>query len=395
MSLTVNGLLVTQMRWLAPWSGVWVAELDYESEATPTGRVAIVSTEGIALSGTVDDKLSGTFGEKRHLRVVGGAGGWGKRVRSQHYHSDVGLPLAIVVSTTAAEAGELATILAPKVLGLDFVRRRGPAAQIFADAGVDWWVGPDGVTRVGARLPSLPPPSLHVLDWDPANGTVAFTCDTLVEPGTVIVDARFGSKVVREVEATVSDGSVSGTLWVVDERPEPGEVVTELGSTIAAMARRATRIEHARFYEYRVVAMAADRVQLEAVNPDTDGMPDVLPASVWAGMSGYKAILTPDSRVLVGFRGGDASKPFVAFYEPPEDGAWRPVTLELDATALLALGAEAVMTTIGPSATQAPVVRLTPMFATWITAVTTALNALAPGSAVLPTDMGSTRVTAG
>src|SRR4051812_9165562 len=70
MSLLLNGLIVVaSMRWLAPWSGVWSAELELEGDVVPTGPVTITSTEGLALVGTVDGDHSGTFGEKRHVRV--------------------------------------------------------------------------------------------------------------------------------------------------------------------------------------------------------------------------------------------------------------------------------------------------------------------------------------
>lgn len=375
MSLFVNGLTVNTMRFLAGWTGVWVAELDIAADVQPTGRVAIVGSEGIALSGTVDDKRSGTFGEKRQIRVIGGGAGWGERVRAQHYHSDVGLPLAAVVSTTAAEAKEIATVLVPTLLGKDFVRRRGPAGQIFTDAGVDWWVGLDGVTRVGLRIPTPPPLSLQVLDWNPSHGTVSFTCDTLVEPGAILIDIRFGRRIVRQVEAIVSGGSVTGTLWVGEEQPDAG-TLDELAGELAALANEATRSTFSRFFEYRVIAMAGDRVELQAVNPVTDGVPDILPASIWAGASGYKATLAPASRVLVGFRAGDQKQPYVAFYEAPEGDGWRPLALELDALFSLTIGKQALGVVIGNVATAQPIARA-PAIAAFATALATAISAQA------------------
>lgn len=392
MTLTINGLEAASMRWLAPWSGVWSADVEVHGEIAPTGRVVIASLSGIVLVGTVDPARSGTFGEKRHVRVIGGGGGWGKNVRAQHYHSDVGLPLSVVALSTGAEAGEVATVLAPTVLGTDFVRRAGPASQIFTDAGVDWWVGLDGVTRAGIRLPAIPPLSLEILDWDPAAGTMKFTADVLVEPGTVLVDLRFGRRIVREVEAVVSGGSVTGTLWVAEEPPSVGTVVDELVDGLGALAREATRAEFGRFYEYRVITMAGERVMLQAVTR-SNGMPDILPASVCAGISGYKAKLRPASKCLVGFVAGDPKRPYVAFYEAPEGDGWRPLEIELDAATSVAIGALALSITLGlPGPTAKPVLRMTESFAAWITAVTAAVNTVAPGSAVPPTDIASLKV---
>lgn len=379
MSLTANGLFVHSMRWHAGWSGVWSAELDYAGEIPLSGKAAIVSTEGIALIGTVDSERSGTFGEKRHARVLGGGGGWAKKPRPQHYHSDIGLPLQVVASTTAAEVGEIVTVLLPLVVGFDFVRSgEAPASQVFADAGVDWWVGVDGVTRVGVRVPLPAPLSLSVLDWQPENGTVSFTCETLVEPGAILVDIRFGAKIVREVEATISGGSVSGTLWVVDAPPDMGSA-TELADVLKDFARTATRSDYARFYEYVVIAMAGDRVELQSLHR-AEGMPDVLPCSVWAGASGYRATLTPASRVLVGFRGGDPRHPFVAFYEAPEGESWRPVALEFDAVAALTIGKQALAVILGDVLTAQPIARA-PAIAAFATTLAAALASVASAAA--------------
>jgi hypothetical protein len=334
MSLSINSIEVSSMRWLASWSGVWTAELLLNSDVVPSGRAVVASEEGISLSGSIDPDFSGSFGQRRYVRLIGGGAGWQKQVRSQHYHSDVGVQLAVVASTTAAEVGEVVTVLAPKVVGVDFARsgaEDATAAQIFTDAGVDWWVGLDGVTRVGIRPPLPQPASLEVTAWEPELGTMRFTASALVEPGTVIVDDRFGTKVVRSVEAEVTNGSVTGTLWVVNAAPDIGASVSELVGGLAALAVEATRARFGRLYEYRVIAMAGDRVEVQAVHTN-DGVPDILPASVWAGISGYKAKLTPSSRVLVGFIAGDPRFPYVAAYEPPEADGWRPFELDLDAT---------------------------------------------------------------
>ena len=338
MSVTLNGLTVATMRWHAPWSGVWTADIELTSDAEvlPTGPAAIVSDDGLALVGTV---LSAEqFGELRRVRVVGGGGGWSKTVRAQHYHSPVGVQLAVLATTTASSVGEIATVLVPQSVGQDFVRRVGPASQIFSDAGVDWWIGTDGVTRIGVRPPVVAPPSVNILSWDGEARTVTFDGDVLVEPGTVLVDDRFGTKVVHEVDADISDASIHGTMHVEDAAPSTG-ALNELVDGLAELARMGTKPEFSRLYEYRVVAMQGDRVELQAVSK-TDGMPDLNPASVWAGISGYKAQLRPSSSVLVGFIGGDPGRPFLAAYEPPENDGWRPVTLDLDALTLVTIGGD-------------------------------------------------------
>jgi hypothetical protein len=190
----------------------------------------------------------------------------------------------------------------------------------------------------------------------------------------ILVDTRFGTKIVREVDAVVAGGSVSGILHVADAPPETGSV-TEIADMLAQYARLVTRAQYARFYEYVVVAMAGDRVELQSLQKGT-GMPDVLPASVWAGASGYKATLTPASRVLVGFRAGDPTRPFVAFYEPPEGDSWRPLAQELDALFSLTIGKQALAVVIGDVLTAQPIARA-PAISAFATAIVAAITATA------------------
>jgi hypothetical protein len=126
--------------------------------------------------------------------------------------------------------------------------------------------------------------------------------------------------------------------------------------------------------------MAGDRVEVQAVHTN-DGVPDILPASVWGGISGYKAKLTPSSRVLVGFLAGDARFPYVAAYEPPEADGWRPIELDLDATATVSVGAQAAAVVLGvplgaqPIALAPPVVTAFEAVATYVAALTANLAA--------------------
>lgn len=361
--IRANGIPVASLRWLAPWTGVWLAELELDPAATlpPAGPCVITSDEGIALSGTITTVAS--FGTKLFARVTGGAGGWSKPVRAQHYHSPAGVQLAIVASTTAAAVGEVVTVLEPMNLGADFARRGdAPAAEIFNALDVDWWVGTDGVTRVGTRPPAAPPADLLVTDWDAATGSMTFSASTLPEPGAVLVDARFGTRTVKEVDAEVSGGSVTGTLGTVTAAPDAGAAL-QLLDDIGEVAMRATRAAFSRLYPYAVSKMVGEQVELEALEPE-HGMPDLLPTSIWAGISGYRATLRPESKVLVGFIAANPRRPFLAAYEPPDEDGWRPMELELDALESITIGATAPSITLGgPDATGvATMASLAPLF---------------------------------
>jgi len=116
---------------------------------------------------------------------------------------------------------------------------------------------------------------------------------------------------------------------------------------IQAMAREAfPRADFAFPYRYRVVEMSADRVQLQAVRR-LAGLPDLLPGTMFPGVSGAWAALKPGSLVLVSFIEGDPSQPIVTHYATKDDPGWRPVRLELDAEDEVQIGEEADLVTLG------------------------------------------------
>lgn len=383
MNLLLNGLPVLTFRMLLPWTGAWVADFDLDGDVPPpTSGPALVAGDA-TLVGTVDPLRSGKFGERPRVGIVAGGGGWSKTVRAQHYHSDGALPFATVLAATAAEVLETATLLEPVMLAEDFVRVAGPASQVLS--GRAWWVGLDGVTRVGQRPPVAPPEGLEVLDWDQATGVATAACDGLVEPGTMLADERFGgAKVVRDAELELSAEGLRARLWLVDEvvtTPSPSPFV----QAVRALAVDAIRPETMRRYRYRVIGMAGERVVLQAIDA---GAPDLQPVRIWAGVPGAKAELAPGAEVLVGFRAGDAPTPIVEAFAPTDGAGWAPLTLDFEANAAISIKAPQVNLA---DASDAAV--LLSAFIAWGKTVATAINGLVPGAVQLPTAlMGSTKV---
>lgn len=104
---------------------------------------------------------------------------------------------------------------------------------------------------------------------------------------------------------------------------------------------------------YRVVGMKPavesaklTRVELQIVQKAT-GFPDMLMIEQWSGAAGASAELAPGSMVLVQFIDGDREQPIVTHYSMGARdpvtfiSAWRPVTLEIDASTTIKLGASA------------------------------------------------------
>ena len=116
---------------------------------------------------------------------------------------------------------------------------------------------------------------------------------------------------------------------------------------LQAIAREAfPRADFAFPYRYRVVEMAVDRVQLQAVRK-LAGLPDVLPATMFPGTAGTWASLTSGSLVLVQFIEGDPSQPIVTHYSTKDDPGWRPARLVIDAVNAVAIGEVATYVYVG------------------------------------------------
>jgi len=81
-------------------------------------------------------------------------------------------------------------------------------------------------------------------------------------------------------------------------------------------------------------------VKLQAINRSA-GLPDILPASMFPGVAGVHAALTPGATVAVEFLDGDPARPVVTGFVGKDGTGFVPVSLTLDASSEIKLGASA------------------------------------------------------
>lgn len=383
LPLFLNALNVVRARLSTPCTGTWVADLDVDLDATgilPSGKATLTVGTAILL-GTVDPRSSGKFGPKGHVRLVGGGGGWDKKVVALHLHNDFGVLSTAVFSVTAAEVGELVVDALPKRLGVDFVRSAGPASRVLS--GFDWHVDHSGVTIVGPRPPvPFNPLAVEILEWDPQTRRATLATGEVVLPGTILVDLRFGKATVRDVEQTFGPDGARTVAWceTANVPAVPGTSAAEVaGSRLAralgALAKESAGVTYLRRYLYRVVIQGADkRVTLQSVSLTTSVPAILQQIDIWPGVIGASATVTPGTEVLVVFIDGDPAQPAV-------------VGFASDAPLALELKFDAVRIAFGNGT--APVMKATPDFILWMAAVTLAVNTFLPGSAVLPVGCAS------
>lgn len=307
-TLLLNQNRAVSVRLVMPWTGAWFAEVDFDLDTggtVPSG-VALLKVGDAVLNGKVSPDETGKFGEKGKARVVGGLG-WSDDVRAQHFKNDAGVLSTAMLSATAAEVGELVTDLTPTRLGADYVRSAGPASRVFAGRD-DWYVTTAGVTVVGPR-PEIPAPTLEILEWDPYERRALIASDELVTPGMILVDVRFGTATVRDVEQTFGEGGARAVAYC-------GETGTaRLGKALARFVTETAGTQHLKPYKYRIVTVGVDgRLTLQIASRST-GIPDTISIPAWSGVAGVKSTPVPGGEVLLVFADGDPSQPIVIAYD--------------------------------------------------------------------------------
>lgn len=331
---TLAGERATRVRLSIGAVGPWLAEVDLEGDPELSGRVEL-ALGSLRLSGTIDPSHAGTHGAQRRVRVVAGAGGWGVPVSPKAYANDLGILARTIAEDAAREVGEeLAAFTAgAERVGVAYVRQAGPASRVLEDVagGASWWVGYDGRTHVGTRAEvEAEPGTYEILEFDARERVAVLGLDDLaaVGIGSVLSDRLDAPQVVRDLEIEIGPDTVRARAWCGGASGSRGR----LEDLLVAIVERVTARRLSGLFEFRVVRMAADRVELQAVRRAA-GLPDVLPVSAWPGVAGTHGELTPGARVLVQFVEGDRTRPVIVAFQGRDVGeAWAPVSLTLDAT---------------------------------------------------------------
>jgi len=325
---TLAGHRVTDARVSIPAWGCWYADVSIDGEFPLSGRVELKVAD-LTLKGAV---LSGGPEKGRSkFRLVAGAGGWGKPIEKRSYDTDAGVKLATVLRDAAGVVGETidaATVPADTV-GPGYARRADQASRVLEllVPGA-WYVGEDGITRLGRR-PAVPlKGAVTHGPVDRARGTVTLATDLIatILPGTVVD----GLEAV-DVEHVLSvKGGLRSTIWGANG----------LGKTsrrLAALRALLEQLDPFRRFrgvtEYRVVTQTGQRINLQPVRVST-GMPDLRRVPVRPGVSGCNSNVALGSRVLVGFVDSQPSRPYVAGFEDADGEGFVPLMTHIDATTL-------------------------------------------------------------
>ncbi len=379
---TLAGLRATHARAQIPAWGCWFADVALDGEHTLSGQADLVIAD-LTLKGTVLD--GGPTSGRSYYRIVGGKGGWGKIIEPIGEANDLGVKLSTVLTKVARLAGEdldLTTVPSTR-LGPACVLVEGPASRLLElRASKAWYVGEDGVTRLGTRAAAALAEALSDGPVDHARGTVTLARESIaaILPG-VTVRGLTAIDVHHEVDAK---GGLRTTIW--------GQLApTDASRRLDAWRALFDALDPARPYrgvtEYRVLGLEGKRANLTPVRASS-GMPDLKRVMAYPGVPGCEGSVRAGSVVLVGFINSDHARPYICGFEHPEGPGFVPTSITLTGSSFVDVGGEGAATLAKSAGTQTALNTL----GTWVAACTAALAAnpaytsfqaamVAPGSA--------------
>jgi hypothetical protein len=340
-SATLAGNRATDVRLNIPAWGCSYADVKLDKAVSLSGKVTLVLADLTVQMSVLSGGPASAAGPS-YFRCVSGAGGWANPLPAKAYSNDAGVKLATVLQDAATAVGETFVLPPPTVtVGSYYTRPEGPACRVLEElAPSAWYVGEDGVTRLGARTPAtLVTSAASTSELDLAQSTVTIASDTLAPlvPG-ISVDGL----VALDVEHTFSskDG-VRSKIW--------GAQGSSVSRRLSALRALFDQLDPSRPFrgitEYRIVTQSGARLNLQPIQVST-GMPSLSRVVVRPGVPGVQAQYALGARALVGFVNADPGRPVVIGFEDAEGSGFLPQSLSiLDGTSAIGRVGDSVQVT--------------------------------------------------
>ncbi len=319
--VALNGITVLSVSVHLPAWGIWWADLELGESGALAGA-ATLELPGLELTGTIVS--GGPWQGRARYRVAGGAGRWGTSIAARSYASDIGVKLRTVLRDAAAACGEtLDESTATGTVGAQWVREAGPAGrQLALLAPSAWYVGEDGITRLGARPATTFAGDATVMDRDDAAGWVEIAANDLagLVPGVVVEGVA-----AVDVVHTLRDAKLRTRIWAAHGTASRARgAIGRLIEALTAQGRyRGT-------WSYRIVAQSGELLDLQ-IERASSGMPDLQRVRVRPGVPGCSADWALGSLCLVAFVDGLPSRPVVVAGDDPDSPGCIPDAIAIDA----------------------------------------------------------------
>jgi len=299
---------VTHLSLLIPRVGQWTADVTLDVDAGPTAACTL-SLDGRAYQGHV--VRGAAYAGAWRGRIVGSVALLGTAPATALQGATLALVLRDLVGavgiTLSADPGPLDAV-APR-----WHRHEGSASAAVADiaraAGYAWRVRPDGTLWLGSDTWSTVTPAspVDVLDELPEAGRITLAGDTLdLAPGTTLALRERDPVRVGCVEHRATADDLQTV--VVAER-EGGTLLAALDRLLGRLTRR---VDYTALWPARVVAQQGNG-SLDLV-PDS---PRVAPCQgvPYRTLRGLSVEVSAGARVLLGYEGGEPSRPYALAWE--------------------------------------------------------------------------------
>lgn len=303
-----------------PLRGAWWAELVLDTDKAPTGSVKIEAADGLSLAGTV--QRAGVYQDVVHARIVGGAGGLGKPCEPRAFqNAQLSDPLGVVTDASGDTlSGDVSATLKATLLtawssakitaaqGLDEIVGYASSA---GGATINWRYLGDGKLWLGSE--SWPTAKLatadELLELEPSSGrqVIGVATPSLL-PG---VDLD-GVGHVLGVDHWIEPTQIRTWAWTA-----PNHLAALIADTVRAIVglpvdpSAAPHIDKLALYPAEVKAASSDGKTLD-IQPADERFSGMQRVKLRTGIPGAVCIVqpAPGAIVLLGWEGGDPSKPY-------------------------------------------------------------------------------------
>ena len=323
--LTANDLPVVEARISMPRTGgAWTADLLVDGTDIDEGEGVTISIRDGALSLKGTAYRGGAYLDAGWIRVVGGKAGLVKIVTPKAYQRvELRVPLVDLLRAAGETLSEtVSASLLQATLGY-WTFPEAPAHSLLAalvakaPAGTSWRFLADGTLWLGAETwPDSKITAFDELARDPRGQWVDLGVEApLLLPGTTI-----GGERASYVEHHVHGAQVRTRVYLEGatalQRSPVGTVVDTVRRTFGY--RVAGPVDLLACYRAKLAAQSSDLTKVDLV-PDDTRLPGVGSVPLKLGLPGCTVQVSAGAYLLLGWEGGDPSKP----YAVPcwEDGA--------------------------------------------------------------------------
>jgi hypothetical protein len=332
--ITANGKEVLETRSTRRRTGAWRFDLLVDDPDALVGPVTIdVNSGALTFKGTA--VRSGVFSDTGHVRVIAGAGGLSTLATPRHYS---GTSVGGVLADLLADAGEtLSTSADANVLGQPLAAWTTAAAPIATlislllaagAPGAVWRSLPDGTIWVGFETwpdAGIDDATYQIFEDAAETNSMLVGCDApFLLPGTTFEGRR-----VSYIEDVVGQEGAGVTTRILFEDATSITDVDRVRKSFFRLARRAAaatdRIDYSRRYPAQIISQTSKTPTGEPALNTIDVLPDQVNGKDLIGDMGGVPLLTGlpgvrldgvhGGRCMVGWLGGDPSKPYASEFD--------------------------------------------------------------------------------